>query len=144
MLDQARSFALAAHGSQMYGTRPYAYHLEAVVGLLSPYGSEAQIIGYLHDVVEDTEVTESDIRDRFGDLIAECVGLLTDTPGTSRAVRKAMTCARLATVSGPAELALVVKVADRLANVRTCVVDDQRRLWEVSEKLIAQTEAVGA
>jgi (p)ppGpp synthase/HD superfamily hydrolase len=66
MLDQVRSFALAAHGSQMYGTQPYAVHLDAVVGLLSPYGTEAQIIGYLHDVVEDTAVTESDIRHHFG------------------------------------------------------------------------------
>ena len=58
MLDQARAFALAAHGDQMYGARPYSFHLDAVVRLLSPYGIEAQVIGYLHDVVEDTEVSE--------------------------------------------------------------------------------------
>lgn len=131
MLDQVRSFALAAHGSQMYGTQPYAVHLDAVVGLLSPYGTEAQIIGYLHDVVEDTAVTESDIRHHFGPRIAECVSLLTDAPGASRAERKARTYARLATVVGASELALVVKVADRLANVRTCVLDDRRGLHAV-------------
>jgi (p)ppGpp synthase/HD superfamily hydrolase len=118
MLEQARAFALAAHGDQMYGARPYSFHLDAVVRLLSPYGIEAQVIGYLHDVVEDTEVSEGEIRQHFGRLIAECVGLLTDAPGANRAERKARTYARLATVDGPAELALVVKVADRLANVR--------------------------
>ena len=131
MLDQARAFALAAHGDQMYGARPYSFHLDAVVRLLSPYGIEAQVIGYLHDVVEDTEVSEGEIRQHFGRLIAECVGLLTDAPGANRAERKARTYARLATVDGPAELALVVKVADRLANVRTCLIDDRRGLREV-------------
>ncbi|MBP9805720.1 MAG: bifunctional (p)ppGpp synthetase/guanosine-3',5'-bis(diphosphate) 3'-pyrophosphohydrolase [Candidatus Accumulibacter sp.] len=131
MLDAARSFALNAHGGQKYGDRPYAFHLEAVVSLLSSYGSEAQVIGYLHDVVEDTEVTEDDIRRLFGPRIAECVSLLTDSPGASRAERKAATYARLATVGGHAELALVVKAADRLANVRSCVADQKHGLWEV-------------
>lgn len=131
MLDDARSFAVTAHGSQMYGSRPYAFHLDAVVALLSPYGSEAQVVGYLHDVVEDTEITEHDVRARFGDLVAECVGFLTDSPGASRAERKARTYARLATIAGANELALVVKAADRLANVRCCVSDQRQGLWEV-------------
>jgi (p)ppGpp synthase/HD superfamily hydrolase len=131
MLGEARSFALTAHASQRYGDRPYAFHLEAVVELLSPYGIEAQIVGYLHDVVEDTAVTEDDIRRLFGQRIAECVSLLTDSPGASRAERKAGTYARLATVVGASELALVVKAADRLANVRSCVADQSSGLWAV-------------
>ena len=131
MLDEARAFALTAHGSQMYGDRPYAFHLEAVVSLLSGYGTDAQIVGYLHDVIEDTRVTEDEVLARFGRRIAECVSLLTDSPGASRAERKAGTYARLATVSGPAELALVVKAADRLANVRSCLVDQYHGLLEV-------------
>ena len=50
---------------------------------------------------------------------------------SNRAERKAGTYARLATVAGPGELALVVKAADRLANVRSCVVDQRCGLWEV-------------
>jgi hypothetical protein len=100
MLDDARSFAVTAHGSQMYGARPYVFHLDAVVGLLTPYGVEAQIVGYLHDVVEDTAVTEDEVRKRFGHLVGECVSLLTDAPGANRAERKAGTYARLATVAG--------------------------------------------
>ena len=131
MLDEARSFALAAHGSQRYGDLPYSFHLDEVVALLGPYGSQAQTIGYLHDVVEDTAVTDIEIRDRFGPLVAECVSLLTDLSGASRAERKAETYARLAKVSGAAELALVVKAADRLANVRSCALDDRRGLMTV-------------
>ncbi|MBN8450331.1 MAG: bifunctional (p)ppGpp synthetase/guanosine-3',5'-bis(diphosphate) 3'-pyrophosphohydrolase [Candidatus Accumulibacter sp.] len=134
MLDEARAFALTAHGSQMYGDRPYAFHLEAVVSLLSDYGTDAQVVGYLHDVIEDTRVTEDEVLARFGRRIAECVSLLTDSPGASRAERKAGTYARLATVAGPAELALVVKAADRLANVRSCLVDQYHGLLEVYRK----------
>ena len=99
--------------------------------MLSPYGADAQIIGYLHDVVEDTAVTEGEVRERFGPLVGECVSLLTDAPGSSRAERKAGTYARLSRVTGPAELALVVKVADRLANVSSCLADQRHALWEV-------------
>jgi (p)ppGpp synthase/HD superfamily hydrolase len=131
MPEEARCFALAAHGGQRYGDLPYSFHLDEVVALLAPYGSQAQIIGYLHDVIEDTAVTEIDIRDRFGPLVADCVSLLTDQSGASRAERKAATYARLATITGPTELALLVKTADRLANVRSCVLDDRRGLMAV-------------
>ena len=131
MPEEARSFAVAAHGGQRYGDLPYSFHLDEVAALLAPYGSQAQIIGYLHYVIEDTAVTESDIRDRFGPLIADCVSLLTDPSGSSRAERKAATYARLATVNGPTEVALLVKAADRLANVRSCVRGDRRGLMTV-------------
>jgi guanosine-3',5'-bis(diphosphate) 3'-pyrophosphohydrolase len=131
MLDQARAFALAAHGDQKYGDRPYAYHLDAVVTLLAPYGEEAQAIGYLHDVVEDTGVSVDEVRSRFGEHVAACVSLLTDEPGENRKERKAKTYAKLSGVTGANEMALIVKAADRLANVRACVADRERRLWEV-------------
>jgi (p)ppGpp synthase/HD superfamily hydrolase len=131
MLDTARSFAVAAHGEQPYGDRPYAYHLDAVASLLAPYGEEAQVVGYLHDVVEDTKTTAAEVESRFGSHIAACVALLTDEPAPNRKERKAKTYAKLAEVRGRTELALVVKAADRLANVQACVADRKRVLWEV-------------
>jgi hypothetical protein len=131
MLDAARSYAITAHADQKYGERPYAYHLDAVAALLAPYGEEAQIVGYLHDVVEDTEVTAADVEARFGKYIVNCVSLLTDESGSSRKERKTKTYAKLAQVHGQTELALVVKAADRLANVRACLSDRKRGLWEL-------------
>ncbi len=63
--------------------------------------------------------------------MAACVDLLTDQPGANRKERKAKTYAKLAEVTGPTELALLVKVADRLANVRACVEDRKVSLWEL-------------
>ena len=117
-LQAAKEFAIAAHGDQIYGDRPYVHHLDAVVELLRPFGETAQVIGYLHDVVEDTAVTPEQVRGTFGDQVANCVLLLSDEPGGNRRERKARSHAKLAKVSGEAELALVVKAADRLANLR--------------------------
>ena len=118
VVAEARAFALAAHGDQKYGDHPYAFHLDAVVAILGRYGEDAQVIGYLHDVVEDTAVTLDHVRGRFGDRVANCVALVTDEPGPNRRARKTRTNAKLARVDREYELALVVKAADRLANVR--------------------------
>jgi (p)ppGpp synthase/HD superfamily hydrolase len=115
---RARDFALDAHGGQRYGDQPYAVHLDAVAALLAPYGDVTQTVGYLHDVVEDTAVTLDAVRGAFGDHIAECVALVTDATGANRAERKARTNAKLAKVEGELRRALVVKAADRLANLR--------------------------
>ncbi|WP_159274539.1 HD domain-containing protein [Variovorax boronicumulans] len=130
-LSVARAYALSMHGAQMYGAHPYSHHLDAVALTLLPYGQEAQVIGYLHDVVEDTDATLAEVRLRFGDQVAACVALLTDEPGANRKERKSKTYAKLAGVTGAEELALVVKVADRLSNVRACVADAHRDLWNV-------------
>lgn len=130
-INAARAYALNMHGGQMYGSLPYSHHLDAVAMTLAPYGQEAQVIGYLHDVVEDTDATVADIRSHFGDRVAACVELLTDELGSNRKERKAKTYAKLAKVTGPSELALVVKVADRLSNVRACVGGANRDLWSL-------------
>ncbi len=135
-VQRARAFARAAHGDQRYGVHPYVVHLDDVVGILSGLAEadEATLIsGYLHDVVEDTEVSAAEVEREFGAVVARCVELLTDAPGANRKQRKAATYARLAEVStdAPEARALVVKVADRLANVRRSVDDQNQRLIEL-------------
>ena len=131
MTEEARAFALAAHGAQRYGAHPYAHHLEAVAAIAAPYGGEAAAVAWLHDTVEDTAATLAEIERRFGPRIAACVSLLTDEPGPSRKERKAKTYAKLAAAQGFLELALLVKAADRLANVRACIADRKLDLLQV-------------
>lgn len=120
LTEEARAFALAAHGAQRYGAHPYAHHLEAVAA-----------VAWLHDTVEDTAANLAEIEHRFGPRIAACVSLLTDEPGPSRKERKAKTYAKLAAAQGFLELALLVKAADRLANVRACIADRKLDLLQV-------------
>ncbi|QIF03744.1 HD domain-containing protein [Roseimicrobium sp. ORNL1] len=121
-VNRARDFAVKAHGAQLYGGHPYVYHLEQAVHLLKPFGSAAQVVGFLHDVVEDTETPLDAIAEEFGDLVADCVKLLSDSPEGTREEKKERSHAKLGQVPVEHEtkLALVVKAADRLANLRHC------------------------
>lgn len=116
----AREFAIAAHGSQTYGDKPYVYHLDAVASIVCGLGEPYVTLAYLHDVLEDTDTTKADLAEAFGEGMACAVDLITDPPTGSRKSRKKVINDRLELVG---ELAwdwpaLVVKVADRLANVR--------------------------
>ena len=120
MKEKARSFAIASHGDQMYGHHGYYVHLDAVAKIAIKYGENAVVISYLHDVVEDTDVSVEDIEKSFGKPIADCVAIVTDEPGKDRKERKTKTYAKMAKVTGDLELALIVKAADRLANITAC------------------------
>ena len=106
-------------------------HLDAVAKIAQPFGETAAVIAYLHDVAEDTSVGVDEIESEFGSLVADAVAILTDEPGENRKERKSKTYKKMAGVSGVAEIALVVKAADRLANVRACVADKKHSLLAV-------------
>jgi (p)ppGpp synthase/HD superfamily hydrolase len=131
MKEQARNFAIASHGDQKYGSHPYSVHLDAVAKIARPFGETAETIAYLHDVVEDTEVTLEEVKAQFGKLVADAVAILTDELGENRKERKSKTYAKMANVIGETEIALVVKAADRLANMRACVADKNQDLLAV-------------
>lgn len=135
-IDAARELALEAHGDQRYGEHPYAFHLSRVAALLEPYGEDAVVAGWLHDAVEDTPLGVEDVRARFGDRVAEAVDLVTDVEGPNRKARKAATYARLSQVdgAGPQALALIVKAADRLANLRSSQRDHKVSLLKMYRK----------
>jgi (p)ppGpp synthase/HD superfamily hydrolase len=134
MLKKAQLFAINAHGDQLYGEKSYSVHLEHVVSLLNGYGEIAQVIGYLHDVVEDTKVSIADIKNEFGVFIADCVAILSDESGQNRKERKTKTYAKMSKVSGELELALVVKAADRLANLQASYSGNNTRLLKMYKK----------
>lgn len=133
MLDKAREFSVGAHGEQKYGDKPYGFHLDAVVNLLEPYGDDAKTIAYLHDVLEDTDVDIRTIEKEFGRFIGKCVSILTDEPGKNRRERKRKTYAKLGGIKGEEELALVVCVADRLANIQACIAGGNAKFLKMYE-----------
>jgi len=129
MKNKARVFAVKAHGEQRYGEFPYSVHLDEVANIASEYGEQAEVVAFLHDVVEDTDIGVEEIRESFGSLVAACVSILSDEPGETRKIRKAATYKKMAMVEGDEELALLVKAADRLANMRACIrINDQEFL----------------
>ncbi|WP_339136934.1 MAG: HD domain-containing protein [Candidatus Electrothrix sp. GW3-4] len=131
MRSKARAFALQHHGEQRYGEHPYVVHLDAVAELVQQYGETAVVIAYLHDVIEDTDVSIRELEEVFGPLVADCVTVLTDEPGKDRQERKEKTYRKMAQINGATEIALVVKAADRLANMRACLTGRKERLLAV-------------
>lgn len=120
--DQAREFAILAHGDQLYGKSPYITHLDDVATLLHIYGHrEAVAAGYLHDILEDTPVGREELEEKFSAELAAIVAFCTDEHGRNRTERKKATYKRMRQqISSDYQwlpTALATKVADRLANV---------------------------
>lgn len=122
MSSAARAFAYAAHLGQKYGEYHYITHLDHTVDILTRFGlvdkefPELFAAAYLHDTIEDTKVTYDDIAAVFGIRVAYLVSAVTDQPGKNRKDRHARTYPRIR-AGGP--WAIMVKLADRIANVET-------------------------
>ncbi len=129
--QRARAFAIDAHAQQRYGKHPYSVHLDAVADIVRPFGALAEVIAFLHDVVEDTDITVEQIQSVFGGLVANCVSIVSDEPGPERAARKQATYKKMSCVQGAHQLALIVKAGDRLANTRACLENQNTRLLAV-------------
>ena len=74
----AAAFAVRAHDGQVRtGTQfPYVVHPLGVGQILRecyPLRDDLEAAGYLHDVIEDTDVTYEDLLDRFGQSVADMV-----------------------------------------------------------------------
>jgi (p)ppGpp synthase/HD superfamily hydrolase len=80
MIAAARLIAKLAHkGQKDKAGIDYFTHPEAVAAMLET--PEEKVVGYLHDTVEDTDVTVEEIRTVFGDEIADAVALMTHADG---------------------------------------------------------------
>lgn len=123
-LSKAVATAAAMHRSQLYGEKLYVSHLADVVRNLHHFGflqmqleeglfASLEIAGWLHDVVEDTDMTIEEVRAEFGDTVAELVWAVTNEPGVHRRARNKATYPKIA--KNP--VAVLLKLADRIANV---------------------------
>jgi (p)ppGpp synthase/HD superfamily hydrolase len=117
--EKAIARAAAAHQGQRYGDFPYLTHLLSVVENLHRFGvatPELVLAGWLHDAVEDTDLTVEDVRAEFGDTVAELVYAVTTEDGKNRKERNARTYPKMAAIPEAVRL----KLADRIANVESC------------------------
>ena len=118
--ERAMMFAEIAHSGQTYNDEvPYVYHVRKVVEVLKrfhslePLSPELECAACLHDVLEDTNKSFNDIKERFGVRVAELVYTVTNELGRNRDERNAKTYPK---IKGHQE-ATMLKLADRIANV---------------------------
>jgi (p)ppGpp synthase/HD superfamily hydrolase len=120
LVRDALELARQAHAGQLRrgsDGRPYIEHPVAVAELLLEhrYADEVAAAALLHDVVEKSETSEAEVRDRFGEEVGDLVGALTeDETIPAYEERKEEHRWRVAK-SGPAALAIFA--ADKLTNV---------------------------
>ncbi|SDE58766.1 RelA/SpoT family protein [Rhodospira trueperi] len=126
VLNRAYVYAVKMHGSQLRESGdPYFSHPVEVAGILTNYklDSASIITALLHDVIEDTTATVEEVRDLFGPEVATLVDGVTklakiklQADGTTR---EAENFRRLVLAMSNDIRVLLVKLADRLHNMRT-------------------------
>ncbi|MGE4482640.1 RelA/SpoT family protein [Acidocella sp.] len=125
VVDDAYGLAAEAHADQKRDNgEPYITHPLAVAGILASYklDSASIITALLHDTVEDTSVTIATVQKRFGDEIAglvDGVTKLTRLELQSDRTKQAENFRKLVLAMSKDIRVLIVKLADRLHNMRT-------------------------
>jgi guanosine-3',5'-bis(diphosphate) 3'-pyrophosphohydrolase len=136
LVDDAYGIAFAAHTDQKRDNgEPYITHPLAVANILAGYrlDSSSIITALLHDVIEDTSVTLASVQKKFG---AEVAGLvdgvtkLTRLELQSDRTKQAENFRKLVLAMSKDIRVLIVKLADRLHNMRTigAVAKPERRM----------------
>ncbi len=125
-ITKAFNFANQAHaGVKRRSGEPYIMHpisVAKIVCIEMGLGSTSICSALLHDVVEDTEYTVEDIRDMFGDKIAQIVDGLTKISGGifgEQASAQAENFRKLLLTMSDDIRVILIKIADRLHNMRT-------------------------
>ena len=124
-LDKAYNFAVKAHQNQKRESGdPYSVHPIEVANILTELKLDSATIttGLLHDTIEDTFATYETIKNEFGDEIADLVEGVTKISvfeNTAGANSKVENFRKLILATSKDIRVLLVKIADRLHNMRT-------------------------
>ena len=126
IIEKTFNFARNAHkGVRRRSGEPYIMHPISVARIVCEeigLGSTSICAALLHDVVEDTEYTVEDIRNIFGDKIAQIVEGLTKISSSffgSRDSVQAENYKKLLLTMSEDIRVILIKIADRLHNMRT-------------------------
>jgi len=124
-LDKAYNFAVKAHQNQKRASGdPYSVHPIEVANILTELKLDSATIttGLLHDTIEDTFATYETIKSEFGNEVAELVDGVTKISvfeNTAGANSKVENFRKLILATSKDIRVLLVKIADRLHNMRT-------------------------
>lgn len=119
----AANFAAHRHAQQKRKgvlAEPYMNHLLEVAELLAASSEELDlnlvIAGFLHDTVEDTDVTLRELENSFGKDVAGLVAEVTDDKSLPKETRKKL---QVETTHKKSRRAQTLKLADKISNLRS-------------------------
>lgn len=125
LIGRAYDVAAKMHEGQLRKSgEPYLIHPMAVVKILAELGMDEDtlVAGLLHDVVEDTEYTNEQLRQEFGEeveLLVDGVTKIGSLQYENKEERQAETLRKMFLAMSKDIRVLIIKLADRLHNLRT-------------------------
>ena len=146
-LDKAYNFAVKAHQNQKRASGdPYSVHPIEVANILTDLKLDSATIttGLLHDTIEDTFATYETIKSEFGDEVADLVDGVTKISAfenTAGGNSKVENFRKLILATSKDIRVLLVKIADRLHNMRTIKaiskIDKRQRIAQETMEIYA-------
>ncbi|HZG87004.1 bifunctional (p)ppGpp synthetase/guanosine-3',5'-bis(diphosphate) 3'-pyrophosphohydrolase [Paenibacillus sp.] len=141
-IREAYEFAEAAHrGQTRKSGEPYILHPLAVADILVGMQMDATtvIVGLLHDVVEDTNVTTQDLEAKFGRTCAALVDGLTKLEKIrfkSKEEQQNENYRKMFVAMAQDIRVILIKLADRLHNMRTLKYQSEESQRRISEETL--------
>jgi len=142
VLERAFEVADRVHQGQVRKTgEPFIFHPLAVTQLLADYGLDEPTLAaaILHDTVEDTDLSLDELRKDFGGEVADLIDGVTKLDRVDfddRDEAQAATIRKMVIAMADDVRVLVIKLADRLHNVRTLAPFDADKQQRIAEETV--------
>ncbi|MEC8768262.1 MAG: bifunctional (p)ppGpp synthetase/guanosine-3',5'-bis(diphosphate) 3'-pyrophosphohydrolase [Pseudomonadota bacterium] len=143
LLNQAYVFTIKKHGDQKRASGdPYFSHPVEVAGILTELKLDEPTIvtGLLHDTLEDTDATYEELQKLFGEEVAQLVDGVTKLSKlelTADQNKQAENLRKLLVATANDIRVLIVKLADRLHNMRTLhYIQDPSRKQRIAQETL--------
>ena len=143
LLNQAYVFTVKKHGDQKRASGdPYFSHPVEVAGILTELKLDEPTIvtGLLHDTLEDTDATYEELQRLFGEEVAQLVDGVTKLSKlelTADQNKQAENFRKLLVATANDIRVLIVKLADRLHNMRTLhYIQDPKRKQRIAQETL--------
>lgn len=142
LVQRAYEVARACHADQFRDSgEAYISHPLGVARLLADRGfdSKAVTAALLHDVVEDSDIEISELRDQFGDEVSELVDGVTKLDRLAfhtREAAQAATLRKMLVAMASDIRVLVIKIADRLHNMTTIEALEEPRRRRIAQETL--------
>ena len=142
IIIKAYDFAKAAHEGQLRDSgEPFFNHPFEVALILADLELDLDTVaaGLLHDVIEDTDVTPEELEQEFGSLIfalVDGVTKLEKLPFKNRLEREAENLRKMIFAMAKDIRVILIKLADRLHNMRTLRYLDQERQIKIARETL--------
>lgn len=141
-VKKAYELAAKVHkGQKRLSGEPYIMHPLSVALILARLGmDDASIIAaMLHDTVEDTDLTNDEIKKEFGDTVAELVDGVTKigrVPLQTKEEQQAENIRKMLIAMSRDIRVIIIKLADRLHNMRTLMYKPEQRRRDIALETI--------